>query len=75
MSTQPHLSVAVGIPGRSNALTIARRLGLKPEVVDAAKTHLGGATDDVNQVIGLEAQRRRPKPRSELQVQRLYQKC
>jgi DNA mismatch repair protein MutS2 len=48
-----------GIPGRSNALTIARRLGLKPEVVEQAKTQVGGATDEVNQVIaGLEAQRR-----------------
>ncbi|NWF59839.1 MAG: endonuclease MutS2 [Fischerella sp.] len=48
-----------GIPGRSNALAIARRLGLKPEVVEQAKTNLGGTTDEVNQVIaGLEAQRR-----------------
>lgn len=69
-----------GIPGRSNALTIARRLGLKPEVVDEAKTHLGGATEDVNQVIaGLEAQRRRQETKateaSELlqQAERLYQ--
>jgi DNA mismatch repair protein MutS2 len=48
-----------GIPGRSNALTIARRLGLKPEVIEQAKTQVGEASDDVNQVIaGLEAQRR-----------------
>ncbi|MDF5711209.1 MAG: endonuclease MutS2 [Nostoc sp. S4] len=48
-----------GIPGRSNALTIALRLGLKPEVVEVAKTQVGEATDEVNQVIaGLEAQRR-----------------
>ncbi|MEA5575666.1 endonuclease MutS2 [Anabaena sp. UHCC 0451] len=48
-----------GIPGRSNALTIALRLGLKPEVVEAAKSQVGEATDEVNQVIaGLEAQRR-----------------
>ncbi|MDJ0734461.1 MAG: endonuclease MutS2 [Nostocaceae cyanobacterium] len=48
-----------GIPGRSNALSIARRLGLKAEVIEQAKTQLGGATDDVNQVIAaLEAQRR-----------------
>ncbi|MBW4455365.1 MAG: endonuclease MutS2 [Nostoc indistinguendum CM1-VF10] len=48
-----------GIPGRSNALTIALRLGLKPEVVQEAKTQVGEATDEVNQVIaGLEAQRR-----------------
>ena len=54
-----------GIPGRSNALTIARRLGLKPEVVDQAKTQVGGATDEVNQVIaGLEAQRRRQETKA-----------
>ncbi len=48
-----------GIPGRSNALSIALRLGLKPEVVAEAKTQVGEATDEVNQVIaGLEAQRR-----------------
>ncbi|WP_353931879.1 endonuclease MutS2 [Okeanomitos corallinicola TIOX110] len=48
-----------GIPGRSNALTIALRLGLKPEVIEAAKTQVGESTDEVNQVIaGLEAQRK-----------------
>lgn len=48
-----------GIPGRSNALAIALRLGLKPEVVEAAKIQVGQAKDEVNQVIaGLEAQRR-----------------
>lgn len=69
-----------GIPGRSNALTIARRLGLKPEVVDKAKTQVGGATEDINQVIaGLEAQRRRQETKAseaqELlqQAERLYQ--
>ncbi|NTW21079.1 MAG: endonuclease MutS2, partial [Nostocales cyanobacterium W4_Combined_metabat2_030] len=46
-----------GIPGRSNALSIALRLGLNPEIVAEAKTQVGEATDEVNQVIaGLEAQ-------------------
>ena len=69
-----------GIPGRSNALTIARRLGLKPEIVDEAKTQIGGATDEINQVIaGLETQRRRQETKAseaqELlqQAERLYQ--
>ncbi|MBW4510062.1 MAG: endonuclease MutS2 [Scytonematopsis contorta HA4267-MV1] len=54
-----------GIPGRSNALTIARRLGLKAEVVEQAKAKVGGASDDVNQVIaGLEAQRRRQETKA-----------
>ena len=68
-----------GIPGRSNALTIARRLGLKPEVITQAKTQVGGATDEVNQVIaGLEAQRRRQETKAAeaqsllQQAERLY---
>ncbi|MDZ7960703.1 MAG: endonuclease MutS2 [Aulosira sp. DedQUE10] len=62
-----------GIPGRSNALTIAQRLGLKTEVVEQAKAHLGGATDEVNQVIaGLEAQRRSQETKA-AQAQKLLQ--
>jgi DNA mismatch repair protein MutS2 len=64
-----------GIPGRSNALTIAQRLGLKSAVVESAKTQLGGATDEVNQVIaGLEAQRRRQETKAE-QAQDLLQQA
>ncbi|MGB3615367.1 MAG: endonuclease MutS2 [Elainellaceae cyanobacterium] len=56
-----------GIPGRSNALTIARRLGLDDAVVDHAKDLVGVAgVDDVNEVIaGLEAQRREQEERSQ----------
>ncbi|MFQ4146972.1 endonuclease MutS2 [Chlorogloeopsis sp. ULAP02] len=64
-----------GIPGRSNALAIARRLGLKPEVVEAAKSNLGGSTDEVNQVIaGLEAQRRHQETKA-AQAQDLLQQA
>ncbi len=79
-SLSPTYRLLWGIPGRSNALTIARRLGMKPEVIDKAKTQLGGATDDVNQVIaGLEAQRRRQETKAAeaqallQQAERLYQ--
>ena len=68
-----------GIPGRSNALSIALRLGLKPEVVAEAKTQVGEATDEVNQVIaGLEAQRRHQETKAAeaqkllRQAERLY---
>ncbi|WP_028084320.1 endonuclease MutS2 [Dolichospermum circinale] len=68
-----------GIPGRSNALSIALRLGLKPEVVAEAKTQVGEATDEVNQVIaGLEAQRRSQETKAAAaqsllrQAERLY---
>ncbi|MEO1560322.1 MAG: Smr/MutS family protein, partial [Cyanobacteria bacterium J06632_19] len=64
-----------GIPGRSNALAIASRLGLKPEVVEKAKDEMGGATDEVNQVIaGLEAQRRRQEEKA-AQAQDLLQQA
>ena len=55
-----------GIPGRSNALSIAKRLGMKASVLDQAKQQMGGANEDVNQVIeGLEAQRQRQERRAQ----------
>ncbi|EKV00711.1 MutS2 family protein [Leptolyngbya sp. PCC 7375] len=61
VSLSPTYRLLWGIPGRSNALTIARRLGLNPNVIDTAQTYVGvSKQDDVNQVIaGLEAQRKR----------------
>ncbi|MBW4671622.1 MAG: endonuclease MutS2 [Cyanomargarita calcarea GSE-NOS-MK-12-04C] len=64
-----------GIPGRSNALTIAGRLGLKAEVIEVAKTQVGEASDEVNQVIaGLEAQRRRQETKA-TEAQNLLQQA
>jgi DNA mismatch repair protein MutS2 len=60
VSLSPTYRLLWGIPGRSNALSIARRLGLKEEVIAKAQTELGEETSEINQVIsGLEAQRRR----------------
>ncbi|MBE9062108.1 endonuclease MutS2 [cf. Phormidesmis sp. LEGE 11477] len=54
-----------GIPGRSNALSIAKRLGLKQSVLDQAKAQMGGANENVNTVIeGLEAQRQKQEKRA-----------
>ncbi len=57
---QPTYRLLWGIPGRSNALTIAQRLGLDQEIVSQAQTLVGvSKTQDVNEVIAaLEAQRR-----------------
>lgn len=64
-SLQPTYRLLWGIPGRSNALTIARRLGLAPAVVDQAQTYVGGSSEDINQVIaGLENQRRRQEDKA-----------
>jgi DNA mismatch repair protein MutS2 len=56
-----------GIPGRSNALAIASRLGLDGAVIQAAAALLApGADGDVNQVIqGLEQQRQRQQEAAE----------
>ncbi|MBE9137723.1 endonuclease MutS2 [Nodosilinea sp. LEGE 07088] len=56
-----------GIPGRSNALAIARRLGLAANVIDEAAAQMAvESQQDVNQVIaGLEAQRRQQETRAQ----------
>ena len=56
-----------GIPGRSNALAIARRLGLDDEVIATAQELLGPCGDgEVNEVIqGLEEQRSRQQAAAE----------
>lgn len=69
-----------GIPGRSNALAIAHRLGMKPSVIEAAQEQVGlGGTSEVNEVIaGLEDQRRQQEQKSQVaddlvkQAERLY---
>ena len=67
VSLSPTYRLLWGIPGRSNALTIARRLGLTSEVVDRAETYVApGGNSDVNQVIsGLEAQRRQQETKAQ----------
>ncbi|MDB9502874.1 endonuclease MutS2 [Spirulina major CS-329] len=55
-----------GIPGRSNALSIAQRLGLSEAIIAAARAQMGNDSEDVNQVIaGLEAQRRQQEEKAQ----------
>ncbi len=65
-SLQPTYRLLWGIPGRSNALTIAQRLGLKSEIVEVAASYVGGTSQEVNEVIaGLEAQRKQQETKAE----------
>lgn len=75
VSLSPTYRLLWGIPGRSNALTIARRLGLKSEVVDEAQHYVGmGAAAEVNEVIaGLEAQRRQQEEKAQTAEQLVKQ--
>jgi DNA mismatch repair protein MutS2 len=71
---KPTYRLLWGIPGRSNALTIARRLGLKAEIVDDAQNRVGEEyTEDINQVIAaLEAERREQETKAN-QAQKLLE--
>jgi DNA mismatch repair protein MutS2 len=63
----PTFHLQWGIPGRSNALAIARRLGLEPEVLERAAGQLAPrGQGEVNQVsAGLEEQRQRQQEAAE----------
>jgi len=49
VSLQPTYRVLWGIPGRSNAIIIAQRLGLPSEVIEDSQELAGGCSQDVNQ--------------------------
>ncbi|MEQ9236549.1 endonuclease MutS2 [Coleofasciculus sp. E2-BRE-01] len=74
VTLSPTYRLLWGIPGRSNALTIAERLGLKSDVVSLAQTLVGSSSEEVNQVIsGLEAQRRDQETKAQEANQLLQQ--
>lgn len=64
---QPTYRLLWGIPGRSNALTIAQRLGLNTDIIEQAQSLVGmGSSEDVNQVIAaLEEQRREQEAKAQ----------
>ncbi len=75
VSLSPTYRLLWGIPGRSNALTIAQRLGLDGGVVEIAQSLMGGVNSDVNEVIaGLEAQRREQEEKAQ-QAKKLVQQA
>ena len=75
VSLSPTYRLLWGIPGRSNALTIARRLGLNESILATAADYVGtGGNQDVNQVIaGLEAQRKQQEEKAAETAQLLAQ--
>jgi DNA mismatch repair protein MutS2 len=55
----PTFRLSIGLPGRSNALAIATRLGLPGEIIESAHEHLGSAGVQMEQLLeGLESERK-----------------
>ncbi|CAL9163420.1 uncharacterized protein LOC103986426 isoform X1 [Musa acuminata AAA Group] len=51
LSLKPTYKILWGVPGRSNAINIAERLGLNFVIVDGARKLLGTANAEINEVI------------------------
>ena len=49
---QPTYRLTIGLPGRSNALAIAQRLGLPPEIIEAAKGEIDPKSLHTDKLIG-----------------------
>ncbi len=79
-SLAPTYRLLWGIPGRSNALAIAGRLGLPQDIIDAAQVQVGIGSTEMNDVIAeLESQRREQTQKTEevanllVETERLHQ--
>ena len=63
---KPTYKLLLGIPGRSNGLEIAQRLGISPQVIDEARTFVSDNSQDLNNMIGdLVEQRKKAREESE----------
>lgn len=63
---QPTYRLMLGIPGRSNGIEIAQRLGIDEAVIDEARSLVSGDSQDLNKMIGdLVAQRKAAREENE----------
>lgn len=74
VSLQPTYRLLWGIPGRSNAITIAQRLGLPLDIVTEAQELVGGFSHDVNDLISALENQRREQENKHKQAQELLAK-
>ncbi|BAQ61680.1 recombination inhibitory protein MutS2 [Geminocystis sp. NIES-3708] len=71
---QPTYKLLWGIPGRSNAITIAQRLGLPLDIVADSQELVGGFSHDVNELISALENQRREQENKHKQAQDLLSK-
>ncbi|MEN2765625.1 endonuclease MutS2 [Ornithinibacillus xuwenensis] len=65
---QPTYRLLIGVPGRSNAFEISKRLGLEDTIIDQAKSHIGIDSKNVeNMIASLE--------QSKLQAEKEYEEA
>jgi DNA mismatch repair protein MutS2 len=67
---QPTYRLRIGLPGRSNALVIAERLGLDRAIVDDARAHLSPAQVAIEQVLEDLTRERQAAERDRLEAAR-----
>jgi len=48
---QPTYELRVGVPGASAGINIAQRLGLNPQIIEAARSRIGSQTQDVDRFL------------------------
>ncbi len=63
---RPTYRVVIGVPGQSNALSIARRLGLSERVLERASTYIDSETIRTDELLG---EIRAIRDRAELELQ------
>lgn len=65
---QPTYRLLIGVPGRSNAFDISKRLGLEDSIIDRAKSHIGVDSKNVeNMIAALE--------KSKIQAEKEYEEA
>jgi DNA mismatch repair protein MutS2 len=63
---KPTYKLLLGIPGQSNGIQIAQRLGISDDVINEAQSFIGDDSQDLNEMIGdLVDQRRQARERNE----------
>lgn len=72
-SLQPTYRLLIGIPGKSNAFAISKRLGLPDDVVEDAKAQMAGDSVRFEDVLTQLEQKRQALEKKQVEVDRLHQ--